>query len=205
MGWTPLFLKMVDKKVLIVGAGEVGERRAKRFLAAGAEVLIIGKDVPKNLLTMGASLKPFDEIQKWIKWSDLVIVATSDDKVNQEIAELAEARLINRADHPDKGDIIVPSSFSIGDVQLCIFTKCKSPLMAKQLRKKIQNIIKEEDILKLELQNYARNILKKKVEDQKKRRSFLYRILDDKTIEKLLKEGNLEGAKRYIIESIDNF
>ena len=46
MGWTPLFLEMDDNKVLIVGSGEVGIRRTKRFLEAGANVVVIGNHVP---------------------------------------------------------------------------------------------------------------------------------------------------------------
>jgi precorrin-2 dehydrogenase/sirohydrochlorin ferrochelatase len=205
MGWTPLFLKMDSKKVLIVGAGEVGERRAKRFLEAGADVVIIGKDVSTDLVGHGASIKPLNEVEKWVEWSDIVVAATSDHSLNQRIADLADEKLLNRADYPQKGNLIVPSSFFLGDVQICIFTKGKSPLMAKELRKRIQKIIKEEDILKLELQNFTRNILKEKIKDQKKRRSFLYKILDDENIERYLKNGDMESAKGYIEESIQKF
>lgn len=52
------------------------------------------------------------------------------------------------------------SSFNIGDVEISIFTNGKSPLMARQLRKKIQSIITEEDILEIELQDYSRKLLK---------------------------------------------
>lgn len=205
MGWTPLFLKMDTKKVLIVGAGEVGERRAKRFLESGADVVIIGKDVSNDLVVLGASIKPLDEVEEWVEWSDIVIAATSDHSLNQLIAELADEKLLNRADYPQKGNLIVPSSFFVGDVQICIFTSGKSPLMAKELRKRIQKIIKEEDILKLELQNFARNILKEKIKDQKERRLFLYRILNDEDIERYLKNGDMESAKGYIEELIQKF
>ena len=46
MGWTPLFLEMKDNKVLIVGSGEVGNRRTIRFLEAGANVVVVGNHVP---------------------------------------------------------------------------------------------------------------------------------------------------------------
>ena len=46
MGWTPLFLEMDDNKVLIVGSGEVGIRRTRRFLEAGANVIVIGNHIP---------------------------------------------------------------------------------------------------------------------------------------------------------------
>lgn len=198
MGWTPLFLQMHKKKVLVAGAGEVGERRAKRFLEAGAHVVILGNHASKDILDMGASLKPVENSKEWIEWSDLVVVATGDPDLNEEIADLAEDKLVNRADYPKKGNLIVPSSFFIGDVQICIFTGGKSPLMAKELRKKIQKVIKDEDILELELQDFTRKLLKKKVNNQKERKLYLYEILNDKTIQKLLKDGNLKEAELYV-------
>jgi precorrin-2 dehydrogenase/sirohydrochlorin ferrochelatase len=204
MGWTPLFLEAAGKKVLIAGAGEVGTRRAKRFLEAGCQLVIIGSNMPPNLKEMGASLKPLNEAPKWVEWAELVVVASSDPDLNEFIAHLAEGKLLNRADYPDKGNIIVPSSFFIGDVQISIFTGGKSPLMAKELRKKIQNVIKKEDVLQLELQNFTRRLLKDKVEDQKKRRSYLYQILNDRTVKKLLEEGKLEDAKEYVEDFLNN-
>jgi precorrin-2 dehydrogenase/sirohydrochlorin ferrochelatase len=198
MGWTPLFLQMENKNVLIVGAGEVGSRRAQRFLESGANVVIIAKKVLNDLTDIGATFKHVDEIEKWVEWSDLVVVATGDQELNGYVAGLAKEKLLNRADYPDEGNLIVPSSFSIGDVQFCIFTKGKSPLMARELRKKIQKVIREEDVLQLELQNFARNILKKNVDDQKKRRTYLYEILNDENIREYLKQGNLEEAKKYV-------
>jgi len=202
MGWTPLFLEMRDKKVLIVGSGEVGTRRGKRFLEAGAQVIILGKRVSQDLLDLGASLKPLEEAPKWVSWADLVVVASGDVQLNDHITHLAEEKLLNRADEPDIGNVIVPSSFFIGDVQMCIFTQGKSPLMARQLRKKIEKVIKKEDILQLELQNFTRNRLKEKVEGQKKRRTYLYQILEDDKVKKLLKEGKLEDAKLYVNQFI---
>jgi precorrin-2 dehydrogenase/sirohydrochlorin ferrochelatase len=198
MGWTPLFLQMENKNVLIVGAGEVGSRRAQRFLESGANVVIIAKKVSNDLTDIGAILKPVDEVEKWVEWSDLVVVATGDQELNGYVAKLAGEKLLNRADYPNEGNLIVPSSFSIGDVQFCIYTKGKSPLMARELRKKIQKVIREEDVLQLELQNFARNILKENVEDQKKRRDYLYEILNDENIKEYLKQGNMEEAKKYV-------
>ena len=204
MGWTPLFLKMQNKNVLIVGAGEVGTRRALRFLESGANVTIINEEVSSDLVDLGAAFKPLDEVEKWVKWSDLVVIATGDHKLNERVAELAKGKLLNRADYPVEGDLIVPSTFSIGDVQFSIFTSGKSPLMAKELRKRIQKVILEEDILQLELQNFTRNILKENMNDQKKRRDYLYKILNDKNIQEYLRQGNLEDAKKYIKQQLRN-
>jgi precorrin-2 dehydrogenase/sirohydrochlorin ferrochelatase len=201
MGWTPLFLEMNDKNVLIVGSGEVGTRRAIRFIESGANVIILGKMLPIELLKLGTCLKPIDEAQEWIKWADLVVVATGDTQLNQRLSNLAEGKLLNRVEQPEKGDIIVPSSFFIGNVQICIFTQGKSPLMSRELRKRIDKVITEEDILQIELQDFTRKLLKSEVKDQKNRKYYLNHVLKDEKIEELLKEGKLESAKAYV----DNF
>ena len=70
--------------------------------------------------------------------------------------------------------------------------------MARQLRKKIQSIITEEDILEIELQAYARSKLKVVVEDQKERRTYLYKIFEDETINDFIENGEIDEAKSYI-------
>jgi len=204
MGWTPLFLDMKNKKVLIVGSGEVGSRRASRFLEADAQVVILGNQIAPELLAKGALLKPPQEAGKWVSWADLVVVASGDSKLNQLVSELGEDKLLNRADQPDEGNIVVPSSFFIGDVQICIFTQKKSPLIARELRKKIEKVITEEDILQLDLQNYTRNKLKNKVEGQKNRKTYLYKLLKDENIKKLLNEGKIQEAKLYVDNIINS-
>ena len=116
--------------------------------------------------------------------------------------KIAEDKLLNRADFPSEGNVIVPTSFNIGDIEISIFTGGKSPLMARQLRKKIQSIITEEDILEIELQDYARNKLKGIVQDQKDRRKCLYEIFEDEKINVLIKNRNIVEAKDYIDDLI---
>jgi len=204
MGWTPLLLEMKDKNVLIVGSGEVGERRALRFLEAGAKVVINTGRASGKLEKIGAIITPRKELSHWVEWADLVVTASADSNLNQEVAILSKDKLINRADFPEDGNLIVPSAFFIGDVQISIFTQKKSPIMAKELRKRIQNVIREEDVLQLELQHFARQLLKVKLEDQKKRRDYLYQILNDKNIKELLKKGELEQARAYVVQFLED-
>ncbi len=161
MGWTSLFLEMDNYNVLIVGSGEVGIRRTRRFLEAGANVIVIGNHAPDELLNLGVDIKPPKEMDKWVDWADIVVTASSDHKLNQKVAEISGKKLLNRADEPDKGNMIVPSSFFIGDVQISIFTGGKSPLMSKELRKKIEKVIKPEDVMQLRTtifcQKYPKN------------------------------------------------
>ena len=146
-----------------------------------------------------------EDVDELVKWSDLVVVASGDEEMCEYVCGISGGKLVNRADFPLKGDVIVPTSFSIGDVEISIFTNGKSPLMARQLRKKIQSVITEADILEIELQSYARSILKERVGDQKKRRKCLYEIFEDESVNALIEEGRIDDAKEYINDLIGDY
>ncbi len=198
MDWTSLYLKTANLNVFILGTGEVATRRANRFLSHGANVKLAGNSLSEELEHNGAVLCSTENVDELVEWADLVVVASGDEELCNHVCDIAQDKLVNRADYPQKGDIIVPTSFNIGEIEISIFTNGKSPLMARQLRKKIQSIITEEDILEIELQDYARTELKKVIEDQKERREYLYGIFDDENINDLIKNRQIDEAKCYI-------
>ncbi len=202
MDWTALYLKTSGLKVFILGTGEVATRRANKFLDHGAIVKLAGNSIDDELLMKGAELFSPDDADELVDWADLVVVASGDKQLSDYVSDISKDKLINRADFPDGGDIIVPTSFSIGDIEISIFTNGKSPLMARQLRKRIQSIITEEDILEIELQDYSRSLLKKYVPNQKDRRDYLYKIFEDKKIQNLIESGEIDNAKAVICELV---
>jgi precorrin-2 dehydrogenase/sirohydrochlorin ferrochelatase len=203
MNWTPIYLNCKNRNVLIIGSGEVGERRAKRFLDVGANVIISGGNNIPHLEKLGAIFKPLDDIESLVKWCNIVILASGDTEINNKISALAEGKIINRADYPEKGNIIIPTTFSLGDAQISIYTGGKSPLVAKLLREKIESIITNEDLLQIELQDYIRRQLKNKISNQRIRRNYLYEISENKIILKYLKDDDLESAKKYADDYIN--
>ena len=202
MDWTALYLKTSGLKVFILGTGEVATRRANKFLNHGATVKLAGSSIDDELITKGATLHSTDEVDDLVNWSDFVVIASGDKKLSDYVAGISHEKLVNRADFPDDGDIIVPTSFNIGDIEISIFTNGKSPLMARQLRKRIQSIITEEDILEIELQDYSRSLLKEIIPDQKDRRDYLYKIFEDEDIKTLISAGEIDKAKAVIRESV---
>jgi precorrin-2 dehydrogenase/sirohydrochlorin ferrochelatase len=198
MDWTSIYLKTADLNVFILGTGEVATRRANRFLDHGANVRLAGNNLSSELEDKGAVLCSTDEADELVGWADLVVVASGDEELCRHVSKISADKLINRADYPQEGNVIVPTSFNIGEIEISIFTNGKSPLMARQLRKKIQSIITEEDILEIELQDYARLKLKGAVENQKERRGYLYQIFEDGHINDLIKNRQIDEAKDYI-------
>lgn len=204
MGLTSLFLEVENKNVFILGTGEVATRRAHRFLDKGANVILAGNSIDEELSKKGAILTPIKDLEELVKWSDIIVTASGDDELCEYIASISQGKLINRADKPEKGNIIAPTSFLIDDIEISIYTNGQSPLMARELRKKIQSIITEEDILEIKLQDYARKLLKEKVEDQKTRKQYLLKILNNDQIKQCLKEKNLDKAKGLAEEIINS-
>ena len=202
MDWTALYLKTSGLKVFILGTGEVASRRANKFLDHGAIVRLAGNSISDDIKSKGAELYSTDDVDDLIDWADLVVVASADKDLSNYVSEMSEDKLLNRADFPYDGDIIVPTSFNISDIEISIFTNGKSPLMARQLRKKIQSIITEEDILEIELQDYSRSLLKEIIHDQKERRKYLYEIFEDENIHELIKNREIDKAKAVINELI---
>ena len=202
MDWTSLYLKTSDLNVFILGTGEVATRRANRFLDHGANVRLAGNGLSEELFEKGAELYSTDDVDDLVEWCDLAVVASGDEELSDHVSRIAGDKLINRADYPYEGNVIVPTSFSIGDVEISINTNGKSPLMARQLRKKIQSIITDEDILEIELQDYARVQLKEIIPDQKERRDCLYEIFENERINDYIRLNEVDEAKRYIDDLI---
>lgn len=203
MNWTSVYLKTNSLNVFILGTGEVATRRADKFLSHGSSVKLAGESLDSSIEEKGAILVSTDDVDELVNWADLVIIASGDRELSNYVASIADKKLLNRADFPNDGNLIVPTSFNIGDVEISIFTNGKSPLMARQLRKKIQEIITDEDLIKMELQDYARSILKEKVENQKERRTYLYTIFEDKNIHNLIEKNKIDEAKSYIYNLIN--
>lgn len=203
MDWTNIYLKTYDLNVFVLGTGEVATRRANTFLDHGANVRLAGNYLDPVLEYKGAHLCSTDDVDELVKWADIVVVASDDLELCDYVSEISKDKLLNRADFPQEGNVMVPSSFKIGeDIEISISTNGKSPLMAKQLRKKIQEVITEEDILEIEIQDYVRSKLKDVVRGQKQRKDYLYKIFEDEKVKDLVRSKDMDQAKSYVDELI---
>ena len=208
MSLTPLFFEFEDKNVLVIGTGSVGIRRARRFLDVGANVSIITHhledDVREEFLQKGAKFYADSDRDKLLEECDLVIVATDNHELNREISLKAKDKLVNCASDITLSNIIVPSTFKIGDVTVSLYTGSKSPMMAKELRKKIQSVISDEDVLNIRLQENIRGLLKEKIPSQPKRKEMMKKIKDDEKVQEYLEKGDLEGATSYVQKKLNS-
>ena len=199
--------KFENKYVVMVGGGSEAYSKVQSFLDAGSKVLVISRNFGSGILNLHekkrielwrAEIKEGEAFVKQLDPKpDLLAVATSDHYLNAELASCAKSEgfMVYVADNPAISDFILPAVSKIGEVRIAVSTGGKSPAMAKTLRERIERLVTEEDLLHIELQEYLRAILKREVFEQKDRKKILYKVLEDKRVNELLKEARLDNAK----------
>jgi precorrin-2 dehydrogenase/sirohydrochlorin ferrochelatase len=136
----PLFLDISRRRCLIVGGGQVAERKADRLLACGAAVEVVSRRLTARL----AALREAGRIvhhdagyrESFLAGVFLVIGATDDEAVNERVSRDARDRgiLVNIVDDPERCDFILPAVLERGDLAIAVATGGRSPALAREIR-----------------------------------------------------------------------
>jgi len=207
----PLLIDMNDRKVVIFGGGQVGERKAALFSRYAPTTVISRSFTPAIwelgrqgvcLVNVGTEL-PVDEISLYVGDAFLVIPTTSDLELNRKIRDIAHNNgcLVNSVDGPE--DIVVPSIIERGDIILAISTGGASPALSRYMRQKIEQAIGPQFEDMARLLGGIRPVLKKEVGSQADRSKILWAILEDEDVWKALAES-YELAFNIALKHITN-
>jgi len=145
MSYYPIYLELEGKTVLVVGGGNVAQRKVETLLQYGAVVNIVSKELSPKLKELAANDKirqigeDFDS--KYLDNTVLAFAATDDQQLNHAISESARKRglMINAVDQPADCDFIVPSIIRKGDLSIAVSTSGKSPALAKSIRRQLDS------------------------------------------------------------------
>jgi precorrin-2 dehydrogenase/sirohydrochlorin ferrochelatase len=147
----PLFLKLKNRDVLLVGAGVVAAQKIKALLACEARVRVVApKAVPEIQALVSAGRIQWKS--RGYKTTDLagaslVIAATDDPALQKRIARESRGRkiLVNCANAASLCDFYSGAIVNRGDIQIAISTGGAAPALAKALRQKIETMLGPED------------------------------------------------------------
>ena len=146
----PLFLDISRRLCVVVGGGNVAERKVERLLACEACVEVVGKRLTPTLAALAREGRIVhhdgDYEGALIRGAFLVIGATDSDTVNGRIAMDARALGIpvNIVDEPARCDFILPSVIRRGDVTIAASTGGASPALARHLREELEAFLSED-------------------------------------------------------------
>ncbi len=143
-----LFLNLVDKPCIVVGGGNVAERKIKMLIESMAYVIVVSPKVSQQIedwVRNGLVQHIRREYRRGdIRYALLVFAATNYREVNQCVYEEASklGKFVNVADSPESCSFIVPAICKHKNLQIAITTSGKDPALAKKLRIQMEKDIR---------------------------------------------------------------
>jgi precorrin-2 dehydrogenase/sirohydrochlorin ferrochelatase len=197
----PIFLELGGRRVVLVGGGAVAVRKAGSLLEAGARLIVVDhkpSDAMTDLCTRHNAELIRDRYSKqYIAEAVLVIAATDDRKINQQVYEDCQELeiLCNVVDEPELCDFFVPAVVKRGDLQIAIGTEGYCPAYSGHLRKKLEAIFTEEHGQFLaELEQVRREVIEQIPAADRK--ALLGRLVDDESFEYFRTNGPAAWRER---------
>ena len=138
MPFIPLMIDISKKHIVVVGGGKVAERRVSTLVHYATDIHIISPTISENLRHMidqdGVHWHAKSFEAKDIKQASLIIAATNNSEVNQQIlASKPPHAFINMTSIAKEGDIVFPSILRRGKLTLSISTNGASPKLTAQI------------------------------------------------------------------------
>lgn len=199
MGYFPFFVDVENQNCLVVGGGVVALRKIEKLLPFNPNITVVSPKVHKEIL----SIKNINIIKRKFDFNDLkeksfVITATDDKVLNKEIYNSCEENNIpvNTVDDKDNCSFIFPALARNNGVTVAISTSGKSPIYAKYLRKKIENLIQDSESIVDNLSKYREKI-KNEISLEENRKLAFEKLLEyslsnesitDDLVDKIIKD-----------------
>lgn len=146
----PVNLNLSNISCLVVGAGEVGCRKASKLLKAGArKVRMIAPSLAGEDEIELEKYSAFERIEREFKEDDLagsmlVFIATNRSDLNNKIAKLCKERglLCNLVSNPEGGCFTVPATGRINGINVTVGTEC--PSLSKLICADLKDIVEKK-------------------------------------------------------------
>ncbi len=135
----PINLNLNGRPCLIVGAGRIGLRKTEQLLACHADVTVLAPQVHEGFAQLPVRVlrRPYESGD--VAGFRLVITATADPVLDQQIYDEAEAHgiWVNSADDPDRCSFTLPAVVRRGSLMLTASTGGASPALSSWLRQRL--------------------------------------------------------------------
>jgi len=206
---TPFYiacLRLVGRRCLVVGGGEVGLEKVEGLLACDGEVTLIAPSAEPALQELAREGSIRWEQRPYAGAADLegaflVIAATDDTDVNIAVFEDAERRamLVNVVDVPPLCNFILPAIVRTGPLAIAISTAGASPALAKRIKREVQGQFGEDYARLAELLNEVRGWAKATLPTYQDRKEFFEGIVNGEPDPvALLRDGDEQGVRELI-------
>ncbi|MGE6222849.1 siroheme synthase CysG [Aeromonas media] len=202
MDYLPIFCRLDNKPVLLVGGGEVAERKARLLLDAGAQLTVVAPELDPELAELAANgsiewlAGEFAPAQLTGKW--LVVAATDRREVNALVYQSAnQARIFaNVVDDPKRSSFIMPSIIDRSPLMVAISSGGKAPVLARLLREKLEALLPQHLGAVAAFAGSLRERVKARFASMGERRRFWERLLGADRLGQALARGDSASANQ---------
>jgi len=199
MGYLPIFIDAGGRNCVVIGGGEVAERKARSLLEAGAAVTVVSPALTAGLAAMADAGTIRHEARVYrhgdLKGAFLAFEATGEaETARAAAAEAGEQGVpINVADVPELCSFIAPAVVKRGDLRIAISTGGASPAFARKIREELEERFGAEYELMIDVLAAARRWLKARERDDGARRRRLTSLAGSELCD-CLKRGDFAAA-----------
>lgn len=204
----PIFLNLQDRPCIVIGGGSVANRKVDSLLSSAARVTVISPTLIPDL-TQKVQDQQITLIEREFETNDLdnaflIIAATNDAEVNTQIGNLAHQNntLVNVADNPQLSSFIVPSVLDRSPVTIAVSTGGASPVLARQLRMKLETMIPSACGHLAGITEEYREKVKQHFPSQEQRKQFWESALKGPFAE-LVYAGQDDSARQWLDDLLD--
>lgn len=202
MDYLPIFCRLDNKPVLLVGGGEVAERKARLLLDAGARLTVVSPVLDPELAALAASgtidwlAAEFELAHLTSKW--LVVAATDRREVNALVYQSANQAGIfaNVVDDPKRSSFIMPSIIDRSPLMVAISSGGKAPVLARLLREKLEALLPQHLGAIAAFAGGLRDRVKARFASMGERRQFWERLLGADRLGQALARGDKASANQ---------
>ena len=204
MRYLPLHIDLKGRRVLVVGGGEIATRKVTLLLKAHAKILLVAPSIEERLKE---TLADHDVLEDRYDPSQLegvvlAVAATSDDAVNRQVSEDAQARniLVNVVDAPDLCTVTFPAIIDRSPLVVSVGSAGGAPVLTRHVRELIEQMLPERISRLAGFFAQTRDRLKETLPDIDARRRHTEDFLQTPGAEAAM-NGDNRTAERFLFDT----
>ncbi len=191
----PIFIELKNKRVVVIGGGQVALRTAQALLESQCQLVVVAKTVCASLETLCHQsqaeliLGPYNA--DYLGDAMLVVAATDQTPLNEQVYRDCQAHqiLCNVVDQPDLCDFYVPAMVTQGSLQIAVSTNGASPAFASHVRQKLESLYTEKHGEFLDLLLWAREQTLAHLTDATQKKTVSRWLAGDPSFDLFVTEG----------------
>lgn len=207
MDYLPLFHRLQQQSVLLVGGGEVALRKARLLAQAGARLHVITLELHPELERLLEQTGGSHELRGWQQGDCtgyvLVVAATENHELNSQVAAETKALNVpvNVVDTPELCSVIFPAIVDRSPLMVAVSSGGHAPVLARLVRAKIETVLPASYGKLAGLAQKYRSAVKQCFDDLQQRRVFWEDTLQGPIAEQVF-AGNQQLAEQMVQDKL---